>query len=518
MKTLIFYSFKGGQGRSTAVANLATTLFRLGKSVLVLDLDVESPGLPPKLINESAFHGDRVERAGGIVPYIISLIEHPVAWDPSRKPPPIGPSTIAIGDEAARLFLIPTGLVTEKYDSLLAEDAWHTFARRDKINGNKYLNRRVKYLAEITTAVQELSPPIDFMLVDLASGMTPLAQAVFAAWAGPILLFFSLDQENIEGTTHILSSIHDIEAIRHDERLGRKDLAVEPYPVLSRLGPFISEERAAVRRQEAAKQLDADAEHVLYVRSDPDLEDNWHLHIPVSGPVENSSLTNDYLRIIATILPDLVPAASVEQRLQKLRNFLKLPKTIDYHYKAFKLDEGVLINLSDDQRNVSFKVNTFCSILDDFHNNMLAEFTPTHRGRSIAKVEAEFHRAGFVSGQRFAKGLAELWEKRGSRADLGGILQFWCQFDSDVGFGVLSAKLFRRQPTQGWVKIKDNFLAANRTMQHHPANLCRLLAGYIAGVLNEITGAQFKVQHPTTHCMRTTTRRLDCQFDFKETS
>lgn len=521
MKTLTFYSYKGGQGRSTAVANIAAALFRLEKSVLVLDLDIESPGLPPKLIGESAFNGNRVETARGIVPYITDLIDQPEAWD--KPTPPIEPFTIAIGDEDARLFLmVPTGRVTPNYHNLLAGDAWHTFTRRDKINGRKYLNKRVTYLDKIAAAVEKLSPEIDFFLVDLPSGMTPLAQSVFAAWAGPIFLFFSHDQENIEGITHILNTIarpEVVEELRNTE-IGPRNLAVELYPVLSRLGPFISEERAAVRREDAAKALNVSAEEVLYVRSDSELEDNWHLHFPIDlkRDVENTALTNDYLRIIATVLPDLAPAASVEGRILKLRKSLKLPKAIDHHYKAFRLnlDKGVLINMADDQRNVSFKVNTFCSILDDFHNQMLADLKPTHQQRSIKKVEAEFRRAGYVSGQRFGKGLAELWEKQGTKDDLSGLLQFWCQFDSDVGFGVLSSKLMRRQPTQGWVRIKGNFLAADRQKTDHPANLCMLLAGYIAGVLHEVTGKDFKVEHPTSACMRTQPKRPDCQFDFKD--
>ena len=517
MQTLIFYSYKGGQGRSTAVANIATALSRLGKSVLVLDLDVESPGLPPKLIGESVFEGD-MRGVRGIVSYIIDLIDHPIAWkDGKGAPPSIEPHTIEIKEDRSFL-LIPTGLVTPQYENLLAQNAWQDFVRRDRINDYRYMTRRVKSLDQINVAVQALSPAIDFFLVDLASGMTPLAQSIFAAWAGPILLFFSLDQENIEGTTHILSSINEIKAKRIDGQFDRRELALDTYPVLSRLGLFLSEERAAEYRRKAAQQLHADAEKVLYLRTDPDLEGEWHLHIPVTQekPPENTALTNDYLRIIATILPDLVPGASVEEKILKIRESLDLGETIDHHYKTFRLDEGVLINMSDEQRNVSFKVNTFCSILDDFHNKMIEELLPTHRKKTHSKVEEEFYQAGSISGQRFGVGLAKLWDNRGAKDDLAGLLQFWCQFDSDIGFGELSAKLSKQEPMQGAMKIKGNFLAANRTSLNDPANLCMLLAGYIAGVLHEVTGRKFKVKHPPAHCLRTTPQRADCQFNFKE--
>ncbi len=47
---LAFYGFKGGVGRSTTVAAVAFLLAREGKKVLVLDFDLESPGLSSMLL------------------------------------------------------------------------------------------------------------------------------------------------------------------------------------------------------------------------------------------------------------------------------------------------------------------------------------------------------------------------------------------------------------------------------------------------------------------------------------
>ncbi len=40
-----FYSYKGGVGRSMAVLNVAYALADQGHNVLVLDMDLEAPGL-----------------------------------------------------------------------------------------------------------------------------------------------------------------------------------------------------------------------------------------------------------------------------------------------------------------------------------------------------------------------------------------------------------------------------------------------------------------------------------------
>jgi len=49
-KRIVFFSIKGGVGRSTAVAATAWSLAQAGKRVLVLDLDLESPGLSSSLL------------------------------------------------------------------------------------------------------------------------------------------------------------------------------------------------------------------------------------------------------------------------------------------------------------------------------------------------------------------------------------------------------------------------------------------------------------------------------------
>ena len=44
-KVITFYSYKGGVGRSMAMANIAVVLARWGKKVLIIDWYLEAPGL-----------------------------------------------------------------------------------------------------------------------------------------------------------------------------------------------------------------------------------------------------------------------------------------------------------------------------------------------------------------------------------------------------------------------------------------------------------------------------------------
>jgi len=65
------YGFKGGVGRSTATSMLARHLADLGKCVLVVDLDLESPGSGPMLVA-----GDELPRYGLIDQLVESAVEN----------------------------------------------------------------------------------------------------------------------------------------------------------------------------------------------------------------------------------------------------------------------------------------------------------------------------------------------------------------------------------------------------------------------------------------------------------
>ncbi len=68
METITFYSYKGGVGRTLALANVGHYLALLGKKVFAVDFDLEAPGLHYKLL------GDSEQRLGildGLVDYIL---------------------------------------------------------------------------------------------------------------------------------------------------------------------------------------------------------------------------------------------------------------------------------------------------------------------------------------------------------------------------------------------------------------------------------------------------------------
>src|SRR6266568_3736450 len=71
------YSFKGGVGRSMALANLAESFFAKGLRVLMIDWDLEAPGLENYFYSPSLSNGDGdLARASGHRGLIDMLMEY----------------------------------------------------------------------------------------------------------------------------------------------------------------------------------------------------------------------------------------------------------------------------------------------------------------------------------------------------------------------------------------------------------------------------------------------------------
>src|SRR5262245_14102544 len=73
-RIITFYSYKGGAGRSMALANVAWILASNGRRVLVLDWDLEAPGLHrffARFLTDSA-----LAETEGLIEFIINFANH----------------------------------------------------------------------------------------------------------------------------------------------------------------------------------------------------------------------------------------------------------------------------------------------------------------------------------------------------------------------------------------------------------------------------------------------------------
>src|SRR4051812_25115592 len=76
MRTISFYSYKGGVGRSLLLAHIARYLAGLGRRVVILDFDFDAPGIPA-LFGLNAFQ----ECKAGFLDLFLENIGSPGVWD-----------------------------------------------------------------------------------------------------------------------------------------------------------------------------------------------------------------------------------------------------------------------------------------------------------------------------------------------------------------------------------------------------------------------------------------------------
>src|SRR6516225_3752546 len=117
MFTATFYSYKGGVGRTMALANTAHRLSARGKRVFLLDFDLEAPGL-------DVFFKDDSNRPGlveYIAHYLDSGVVPPLADFVSEMATPAG------SERRGRVFSMRAGKGDDSYQERLARLNWKDF-------------------------------------------------------------------------------------------------------------------------------------------------------------------------------------------------------------------------------------------------------------------------------------------------------------------------------------------------------------------------------------------------------
>ena len=104
MYVVTFYSFKGGVGRSMALINVAAELARRGKRVIVVDFDLEAPGLDTFDITRSE------ECRKGLLEFVCDFRESARVPDVKEY---VYQAKVDLGD--GQLWVMPAGLQDDDY-------------------------------------------------------------------------------------------------------------------------------------------------------------------------------------------------------------------------------------------------------------------------------------------------------------------------------------------------------------------------------------------------------------------
>ena len=172
---IVFYSIKGGVGRSTAIGAAAWALAEAGKRVLVLDLDLESPGLSSSLLPE-----DR-RPAFGITDWLVEdLVDNGDAVFADLM------ATSELSRNGEILVVPAHGKDPGEYVAKLGR-IW--MPKVDRHGGREAWPQR---LCRLLDSLEQRWTP-DVVLIDSRAGIDEVASACMTALGASLILLFAID-------------------------------------------------------------------------------------------------------------------------------------------------------------------------------------------------------------------------------------------------------------------------------------------------------------------------------------
>ena len=192
---VVFSSLKGGVGRSTALAILAAEQAREGRNVLVIDLDLEAPGVGSMLLSE--------ERRPdlGTLDY---LVESGIGEVPDADLA-LFVGTSELTTSAGAVDVLPvTGRITSQHPESYLPKLSRAMIEQLLPDGSSLsLAGRVRALVDRFVARRAY----DLVLVDARAGLAELAAGPVLALGATVLLFGTAQPQTIEGYRVLLATL-----------------------------------------------------------------------------------------------------------------------------------------------------------------------------------------------------------------------------------------------------------------------------------------------------------------------
>jgi tetratricopeptide (TPR) repeat protein/cellulose biosynthesis protein BcsQ len=219
-----FYSFKGGVGRSMALINVAYVLAARGRAVLVLDMDLEAPGLSGFLLRQEELGRlppcdmlDLVAWASRTVeevaegPHDESLFPHLGDFASGVKPEKIAPLRPRLG-ELGRIDIIPIDESRDYYrrlDRLRVRDLDRGGMMRIGEVLRVWLKGRRHPLEapDYYGAEAPREAPYDYVLIDSRTGVTEIGGLCIGPLSDRLVVLTALNDQNVQGSRQFLSEV-----------------------------------------------------------------------------------------------------------------------------------------------------------------------------------------------------------------------------------------------------------------------------------------------------------------------
>jgi cellulose biosynthesis protein BcsQ len=227
-RIITFYSYKGGTGRSMALANVAWILASNGKRVIAIDWDLEAPGLHryfrPFLVDKELSG----QESQGVIDMVLEYARRAAAPPPpgeavdtrwyekhadfskwkKRLRWPSGDDLRLGPDGRGSIDFVPAGRQDTEYAQKVNSFDWRSFY--DKLNGGAFLD-----------AARRKFGDYDYVLIDSRTGVSDTSGICTVHLPDTVVICFTLNFQSINGAAGIASSI----------RGQRPDVRLWPVPM-----------------------------------------------------------------------------------------------------------------------------------------------------------------------------------------------------------------------------------------------------------------------------------------------
>ena len=183
---VIFFSFKGGVGRTTALVATALTLARNGHKVAIVDLDLEAPGL------STVFFKDKVENFG-VIDYLLEKKIQNRNWSLRNDILRIN-DPLLLGNSGEQIYLFTAGNIDDSYLEKLARLDFQNLVDHDIPDTFKGM------LKELEGAVK----PLDFILLDSRAGFQDIGGLALTDLSHAAVIFGRQSRQSWDGLTHVI--------------------------------------------------------------------------------------------------------------------------------------------------------------------------------------------------------------------------------------------------------------------------------------------------------------------------
>ena len=237
-----FYSFKGGVGRTMALVNSGVELARRGRKVLLVDFDLEAPGL-------DTFDAVKPKRTAlGIVDFVQKYLNTGQAPEVERF---LGKCP-EIGHDGGELWLMPAGTSKSTYAESFRQIDW----------GDLYERRDGFLLFEdLKTQWKEVVQP-DYVLIDSRTGHTDVGGICTRQLPDSVAILFFPNEQNLKGLAKVVADIRS-------ESEGPRGKQIHLHFVMSNVPDLDDEDRILERKIKAfRKKLDFDRDPTIVHRYD----------------------------------------------------------------------------------------------------------------------------------------------------------------------------------------------------------------------------------------------------------